>query len=122
MNSKDLHRLEHIIEHANDLQLFLSQINGNFSTYTDNPLYFNAINMSIAQIGELANGLTEEFREETKSQIPWNSVRRMRNVLIHEYANVDAEQVWVTAQNDIPALVRFCKEILEKSGYYKLRS
>ena len=112
MNNKDLRRLEHIIEHANDLQSFLSQINNDFSTYIDNPLYFNAINLSIAQIGELANGLTEEFREETKSQIPWNSIRRMRNVLVHEYADVDAEQVWETALNDIPALSHFCSEIL----------
>lgn len=114
MNSKDLHRLHHIIEHANDLNSFLTQINGDFSVYTDNPLYFNAINMSIAQIGELANGLTEEFREETKSQVPWNSIRRMRNVLIHEYADVDAEQVWETVQNDIPGLARFCAEVIEK--------
>ena len=114
MNNKDLHRLEHIIEHANDLQSFLSQINNDFSTYIDNPLYFNAINMSIAQIGELANGLSEEFRAETKEQIPWNGIRRMRNVLVHEYADVDAEQVWETARKDIPARARFCREIIEK--------
>lgn len=115
MNNKDLHRLTHIIEHAEDLGSFLSQIDKNFTFYMDNPLYFNAINMSIAQIGELANGLTEEFRDATKSEIPWNSIRRMRNVLVHEYADVDAEQVWETAQNDIPILADFCKRILEQA-------
>ena len=115
MNNKDLHRLTHIIEHAADLNSFLIQIDKDFTSYTDNPLYFNAINMSIAQIGELANGLTEEFRDETKSLIPWNSIRRMRNVLVHEYADVDAEQVWETALNDIPLLADFCKGILKQA-------
>jgi uncharacterized protein with HEPN domain len=39
--------------------------------------------MCVLQVGELANGLSEEFRAETKDQVLWGMVRGMRNWLAH---------------------------------------
>lgn len=76
--------------------------------------YFNAVSMCILQIGELANGLSVEFREETKTQMPWGLIRGMRNWLAHAYAEVDESTIWETATNSIPGLLRFCDETIEK--------
>ena len=36
--------------------------------------YRNAVTMPILQIGELANHLSEEFKQQNK-QIPWNGMK-----------------------------------------------
>lgn len=38
------------------------------------------------------------------NRLPWIAARRMRNVLIHDYAGTDVEQVYSTIQKDLPSL------------------
>jgi uncharacterized protein with HEPN domain len=54
--------------------------------------------MCILQIGELANGLSVEFREETKEQMQWGLIRGMRNWLAHAYTEMDENVIWETQQ------------------------
>lgn len=70
--------------------------------------------MCILQIGELANGLSDEFREQTKAEVPWGQIRGMRNWLAHAYAEMDESMTWETATNDIPKLAVFCKEQIDQ--------
>lgn len=69
------------------------------------------------QIGELTNKLSQDFKDNHK-EIPWRAIRGMRNLVAHEYGNIDTETVWETAENDTKSLWDFCagfaaqKEIL----------
>jgi uncharacterized protein with HEPN domain len=38
----------------------------------------------------------------------------MRNILVHDYSGVDAEEVWAVVQGDLPDLKRRIQFILEK--------
>lgn len=40
----------------------------------------------------------------------------MRDKLIHDYFGVDLEKVWLTAQEDLPALKKKVVEILKDYG------
>ncbi len=44
-------------------------------------------------IGEAARKLENSFRE-TYSQIPWEEMVRFRNILIHNYSNIELEIIW----------------------------
>lgn len=77
--------------------------------------YRNAVTMPILQIGELANHLSEEFKQQHK-QIPWNEMRGIRNLMAHQYHSVDFEIIWDTSRADIPALREFCKDYLGKDS------
>ncbi|MCK9211702.1 MAG: DUF86 domain-containing protein [Ignavibacteriaceae bacterium] len=46
--------------------------------------------------------------------IPWREMKGMRNLLIHEYDEIDTELVWKTAKDDIPMLVIQLSKILNK--------
>lgn len=70
--------------------------------------------MCILQIGELANAISEEFRETTKEQINWKQIRGMRNWIAHAYGEVDELILWETISNDIPVLLEFCQVILSR--------
>lgn len=67
----------------------------------------NAVAMCLMQIGELTNKLSQEFKDDHK-EIPWRAIRGMRNMIAHEYGNIDEETVWETAENGTNDLKRFC--------------
>lgn len=55
-------------------------------------------------IGEAARRLSDEARRSLPG-IPWPAVICLRNVLIHDYAEVDYEELWSIIQNHLPRLI-----------------
>ena len=70
----------------------------------------DAVYRRIEVIGEAAIRLPDEFRNQY-TMIPWHQIVGMRNVLIHEYDNIDLDRVWETIQKDIPKLEGYIKSI-----------
>jgi len=71
--------------------------------------------MSIMQIGELVGGLSDEFKDSTRGQMPWGLIRGMRNRFAHSYSNMDKSDIWETATKDIPVLLAFCEKVVKES-------
>ncbi|MEY2912984.1 MAG: hypothetical protein RLZZ184_2293, partial [Cyanobacteriota bacterium] len=46
--------------------------------------------------------------------IPWRLMGGMRNVVTHEYFQVDLNRIWVTIQNDLSPLLPQLQKILER--------
>ena len=44
--------------------------------------------------------------------LPWPKMIGMRNVLVHNYFNIDLEIVWAVVERELPALKRAIEEIL----------
>ena len=114
MNNRDLQIISHICLHCKEAIGFIKRFGDDYKLFVSDRAYFNAVAMSILQIGELANALSDEYRESTKNEIPWNMVRGMRNALAHGYSSIDADVLWQTAKNDIPMLFDFCDSQITK--------
>jgi uncharacterized protein with HEPN domain len=56
-------------------------------------------------IGEAAGRISPEVQKELPG-IPFREIRGMRNIIAHDYGEVDLERVWETAAHDIPALLK----------------
>ena len=63
-------------------------------------------------IGEAARRISEETRAAIPD-LPWSDMIGMRNVIIHEYDDVDLFIVWETVHNDLPSLIDSLEKILE---------
>ena len=76
---------------------------------------FRACGMSIQYITEnfikIRNKVTADFFLSYK-QVPWKAVFGMRNVIAHEYTDIDDEAVFNTIHNDMPVLKETAEKIL----------
>lgn len=105
-----------------DISGFIDRFGEDFALFSEDRAYYNAIAMCVLQIGELANGLSDEFRNETKSEMPWGMIRGMRNWIAHAYAQMDEKVVWETATNDIPKLRSFCEKKLNSQTIGEMKN
>jgi uncharacterized protein with HEPN domain len=113
MQSNDFQRLKHIKRYCEDIIEHTKRFGG-YDEFVKDSAFHQAVSMCILQIGELSNGLSSEFRNETKGTIQWALVRGIRNWAAHSYDAMDDEILWDTASNSIPLLLAFCNEQLSR--------
>ena len=63
--------------------------------------------MSLVIIGEAATKVMDRYPEFTAQnpQIPWRSMRGMRNRIAHGYFDINLDVVWETVQVALPELL-----------------
>jgi uncharacterized protein with HEPN domain len=59
-------------------------------------------------IGEAASRLEQET-QSLFPNLPFRSMRGMRNIIAHDYGDVDIDQVWKTATTDLDELIETLK-------------
>lgn len=62
-------------------------------------------------IGEAAGRVSPAFRNAHR-EIPWVQIIGLRNVIVHEYGDIDYEVIWQVATSDVPALIAVLEPLL----------
>ena len=62
-------------------------------------------------LGEAAAKIPVDVHDQYPG-LPWPKMIGMRNVLVHNYFNIDLEIVWAVVERELPALKRALEEIL----------
>ena len=77
---------------------------------------FNACVMRLQVIGEHVGKLLKEQSKplESYTEIPWQAIYGMRNIISHEYGNVDETIVVSVINEDLPKLKAVIKVLLSK--------
>ena len=67
-----------------------------------------AVIMSLIVIGEAATKVMDGYVEFTRAHadVPWRSMRNMRNRMAHGYFDINLDVVWETVQEWLPALLQ----------------
>lgn len=81
-------------------------------TAFDVPVISYATVRAIQLIGQAARNVSEEVRA-ANPDIPWRQMIGMRNVVVHDYADVDMDLVWKTVREDLPPLVARLQTLIE---------
>ncbi|MCL2093222.1 MAG: DUF86 domain-containing protein [Treponema sp.] len=110
---KDTTVIKHIIKHIENALKTQERFGSDYNNFISDKDYFNSVCMSLLQIGELANHLSNEFTE-IHSDIPWRNIIGLRHVVVHGYGQLDAEIIWTSLTEDLPGLFVKCKALIEK--------
>ena len=104
--SRDIQILQKICGYCDDIMFTHNEFHREYNTFCNNPTYRNAIALCLLQIGELVKKLSDEFTN-SHTEIPWKAIRGMRNVVAHEYGNIDIDTIWETSESGIMELRNF---------------
>ena len=97
----DKERLAHILEAINHIEEFIANIS--YEQYMADFKLRLALIKLMEIIGEAAGSVSEETKLDF-AEIEWNTLKSVRNILIHEYFGIDYDILWKSIQNQIPSL------------------
>jgi uncharacterized protein with HEPN domain len=102
MLTKDQHCLESIIEATDRIIEYTSGIKS-ADDFNNDYRNFDATIMNFVVIGEMVDKLSDDFKKE-HPKMEWIKIKGFRNIVVHDYFGIDAEEVWQIIKNKIPVL------------------
>ena len=108
--------LEHIIECVDAISKYAKSI-GSLEALIESELYEDAVVRRIQVMAESMLRI-EEDSKKSMPEIPWSAIKNFRNLLVHEYLEIDMEIVWNLICNELPKLKIAAKRVLEEK--YKI--
>ena len=73
----------------------------------------DAVIRNVEIIGEASRHLPRDICARFP-EVPWDEMRGIRNVLIHEYFGIDVEVLWETIKSNLPPLLPQLRRMLEE--------
>jgi uncharacterized protein with HEPN domain len=99
---KDAAYLWDMLDAARAIQKFL--LSRSFADYGNDRMLRGAVERHLEIIGEAANQVSRAFRA-AHPNVPWQRISAQRNVLTHEYGEIDDALIWRVATARIPELI-----------------
>ena len=96
------HRIQDILDAVTEIQSFVA--GATFEQFTTDAKTLKAVAADLMIIGEAAHHIPEDV-QEAHGDVPWATMRAMRNRLVHVYFDIDPAILWDTVQSDLPKLV-----------------
>jgi len=111
VTDKDKAILKKIIDYIDDVGQYVQGFD--FDSFIRDKKTLSACAFSVSQIGELVGELSAGI-QNSNADIPWRSIRGMRNKIVHDYEKIDFTVLWGTIESSLPELKNQLIEILKK--------
>ena len=102
--------LLHIVESVARIEEYTG---GKRERFERDYLVQDAVIRKLQTIAESANRLPPEIRAEGET-IEWQKIKGFRNILVHDYMELNLELIWNVVENFLPELDRFAREVLKR--------
>jgi uncharacterized protein with HEPN domain len=86
-------RVRDVLAAIAEIREFTSELT--FEEFQDDRKMIRAVLYNLAIIGEAVRNIPPDV-ETSHPEIPWDDVREMRNIVIHEYFQVNLSIIWQT--------------------------
>jgi len=105
--------LQDILDATEKAQAFLGEMDRQEFEADERTAF--AVIRALEVAGEAARHIPEDIARRYP-KVPWSDMIGMRNVLVHDYIEVDLEAVWLTVKNDLPEAEREIRQIIKELG------
>ncbi len=102
--------LTHIVEAIENI---LDYTSGGRDEFMESSMIQDAVIRNFEIIGEATKNLSDSTRSR-RPDIPWRRIAGLRDVLIHDYMGVNADEVWRVIENHLPLLRSGVEELLSE--------
>jgi uncharacterized protein with HEPN domain len=109
LDERDCGALWDILQAGRNIREFIAEVDAR-QFERDKKTHFAVISQ-IQIIGEAAKRLSITFRDG-HAGVPWQQIAGMRDVLIHNYDDVDLKRVWAVANTFVPDLIAYIEPLL----------
>jgi len=107
---RDSERLKHILEAINNIEIASDNITK--AELLENFILRHGLTWNIMVIREAVNKLSKDFCDVHKD-IPWRQIAGMRHVLVHDYYQIDVDELWDVIISDLPILKGQIESIID---------
>lgn len=107
-------RMQDIIDAIDSIERRTAEMT--YEKFAANETVVKSVLYDFIIIGEASRNIPAEIQSRY-SQIPWRLMSDMRNVIAHEYFQVNLILTWRTIQNNLPSLKLQLLKLLESKNY-----
>lgn len=99
---KDRQRLylTHVLECLDRIEDYLPETKAEF---LDDTMRQDALIRALQVLAESTKRLSDDFKN-SRPEVDWRAIAGLRNILVHEYLQVDLDEVWTIATRDLSVL------------------
>ncbi|MEX2237241.1 MAG: HepT-like ribonuclease domain-containing protein [Dehalococcoidia bacterium] len=108
MSARDIRLLGHIKESVERIDRYTA---AGETSFLRSQLHQDAVLHRLAVIGEAAKSISDELKFASP-QVPWRGMARLRDVIVHDIAVVDLDQIWEISQSHVAELEPMVLELL----------
>jgi uncharacterized protein with HEPN domain len=107
---KDRQRLylSHVIECLDRIDVYVPKTKDEF---LDDTMRQDALIRALQVLAESTKRLSKEFKN-SRPEVDWRAIAGLRNILVHEYLEIDLHEVWTIATRDLSQLRTAVEEAL----------
>lgn len=106
---KDKKTIQKMINYINETEEYIKDMSD--KDFFKDRKTLSACAFNVSQIGELVNDISDEIKLKYHN-IPWKSIKGMRNKIVHDYDGIDLSILWNTITESLPKLKESLKEII----------
>ena len=110
---RDIKQIEFIIKYCSNIKDAIQIFGQDEEDFLSNIQFQHSCAFAVEQIGERVKRLSGDLVSK-HSEVEWKEIAGFRNVLSHDYPNVNLSVFWSTIINDVPRLKKECERILEE--------
>lgn len=108
-NNRDVASIWDMVQAVRYIQSFTENLS--FEEYLNDIRTVSAVERQFEILGEAARRISEEFRQ-AHTEIDWQRIVGLRNIVIHRYDEVDQDILWTIIHSELPPLLTQIEPLL----------
>ncbi|MDR0778912.1 MAG: DUF86 domain-containing protein [Methanomassiliicoccaceae archaeon] len=105
--------LKKIIDYCDDIDDTITFFGNDEETFHSTVIFQRSCAFNLLQIGEIVKSLSPDIKKRYEN-VNWRGISGFRDIIAHNYGNVQQDALWVTITEKIPELRKVCEEIISE--------